>query len=298
MPNSFGTLSTGLILQRALELIFTKRPILNRLALDFSDERVDFGATITSRIKAVATVNNFGTGAVDRTDTDVPVTINQFKEVHHAFTIQELSSTKRDLVDESAEPFAVAIANHMVDSLAALWVAANFTNSTTVASGWNYNTLTTLRQALIGRGVPESQRFGAVSAAVYKSLLDDTTIVATQNNPNSGAPIQEGVLTRVAGFDVFEYPGLPTTGNMVGFFGVKDSAVMALRLPKDADSIAGLGKIPFPGNTGVVREPRTGMSLMVDEWINPADRKVNVRMAWMYGLAKGNGNNGQILKTA
>ena len=37
---------------------------------------------------------------------------------------------------------------------------------------------------------------------------------------------------------------------------------------------------------------------MVNEWIDPATLKANIRLIFMYGVAKGNGVNGQILKTA
>src|SRR5437016_13192703 len=120
MPNTLGTLASAVILQQALDLVFTKRPLLSRISLDLSDDRVKLNQTVYSRIYSIPTVNNFGTGSSNRSDTDVPVTISNFKEIHHKFTVQELSSTDRNLVQESAEPIAVAIANHMVDAIAAV----------------------------------------------------------------------------------------------------------------------------------------------------------------------------------
>lgn len=296
MANTLGTLASAVVIQRALELTFTKRPILSAISLDLSDQRCAFNQAILSRIYTVPAVNNFGTGAVDRGDTDVSVTIDKFKEVHHAFTPQELSSTDRNLVDESAEPIAVAIANHMVDAISALWIAGNFANSTTVAvAATNYSTIVTLRKALTGRGAPDN-RFIAGNADVYEKWLNDTTVIAALNNDNNGGAIMTGVLPNVAGFNIYEYPGLPTTGNMTAFAASKDSAVLATRLPKDPREV--LPNAPFPGAMGVITEPRTGLSVLVNEWIDPSTLKANVRLIWMYGLAKGNGNNGQILKSA
>src|SRR5438445_6689625 len=136
MANVVGTLASSVIVQKALDLVFTKRPMLNSISLDLSAEQVKFNQSVYSRIFSVPAVNNFGTGAVDRADTDVPVLISNFKEVHAAFTPQEYSGTDRNLSEESAEPIAVAIANHLVDAVAALWIAANFTNSTIQLSGW------------------------------------------------------------------------------------------------------------------------------------------------------------------
>lgn len=296
MANVLGTLASSLILQRALELVFTERPVLNAITLDLAPDAVKFNQTVITRTKSVAAVNNFGTGASDRADTDVPVTINQFKEIHHAFTIQELSSTDRNLVEESARPIAVGLANHMVDALAANWIAANFTNSTTVAAAWDYeNTLIAIRKALAGRGVPAPWFFVA-NSDVYNSLLTDTTVISALNNPSNGDAIRTGRLPMVSGMQIMEYPGLATTGNMVGFAAHMDSTVMASRPPADPRDV--LPSAAVQGNIGYITEPRTGLTVMVNEWVDMTTLTANVRMVWMYGTAKGNGNNGQILKTA
>lgn len=297
MANALGTLASALIIQRALALTFTKRPMLRYISLDLGQDSVKWNQQVISRIKSVPAVADFGTGAADVTLTDVSVTINQFKEIHHAFTPQEYTATDRRLVDEIAEPMAVAFANHIVDAVAALWIAANFTNSSTVASGWSYtNTLLVLRKALIGRGIPDGYRFVACNADVYGAFLADTTIVAALNNPSNGDAIRRGMLPQVAGFGLDEYPALPTTGNMVAFAGSSDSTVYAARVPKDPREV--LPGASFPGNLSVVTDPTTGLSVMVNEWIDPATLKANCRLVWMYGVAKGNANNGQILKTA
>lgn len=297
MANALGTLATGLIIQRSLDLVFTQRPMLNSVSLDLSDQACAFNQAITTRTFAVPSVNNFGTGAVDRADTDVSVTLNLFKEVHHAFTPQEISGTARNLVDESAMPIAVAIANHLVDAIAAKWLIAQFTNATTVASGWTYaNTLLPVRNALVGRGVPQGMpKFFAVSSAVYGAFLADTTIVAALNNPANAEAIRTGLVPQVSGMEISEYPAIPSTGTMVGFAGTKDSVVICARVPRDPREL--LPNAPFPGVLGVVTHARTGLSVMVNEWIDPATLKANVRVIFMYGVAVGNTNNGQILKT-
>lgn len=300
MANALGTLAGALILQEALSLVFTKRPLLRQISYGFMDPNgqttAKFNQTVNTRIKTVATVNNFGTGATDRADTDVPVTLSAFKEIHHAFTPQETSATDRDLVVESAEPIAVALANHMVDAIAALWIAANFTNSSTVASGWTYtNTLLVLRKALNGRGVPDMGRFFVFNADVGAALLADSLIVAALNNPANGEAIRTGKLPEVAGMGLDEYPSLPTTGNMVGFAGTPDSTVYASRAPVNPEEL--LPNAQFPGVIGYVTEPKTGLTVMVNQWIG-TDLKVNNRIVWMYGVAKGQVTNGQILKTA
>jgi len=301
MSNVLGSVATGLIIQEALALVFTQRPILKKISTNFRDldgsvDKVQKGQSVTSRLFGIPAVSNFGSAAADRADTDVAVTLSNFKQVLHSFTAAEISSTSRDLVRESALPIAIAIANHMVDAIAALWIAGNFANSTIQASGWNYNTLTLAKQNLNGRGAPDmGNRFFACSAAVYKSMLDDTTIVAALNNPANGNAIESGRLPTVASFGIMEYPGIPTTGNMVAFAGNTDSTVLACRPPRDPAEL--LPGVQFPGNVAYITDPTTGLTVRLDEWIG-TDLTANVRVSWIYGVAAGSVTNGQIIKTA
>lgn len=302
MANSPGTLAGAVVIQRALELVFAKRPILRNITLNLREldgsVTAKWNQTVYTRIKAIPTVQNFGTGAQDRVDTDVPVVLNQFKEVHHKFTVQEYSATDRDLIDESAEPMAVAVANHMVDAVAALWIAGNYPNQTVKASGHNYEHINRVRATLNGptRGVPESKRFYAANGTVYENLLNDTLIVASLNNPSNADAIRTGRLPDVQGFGLAEYPNLPTTGNLVAFAGTPDSSIIAQRVPQNPEEI--LPGARYPGNIGIISEPTTGLSVMVTQWIDAASLDANTRLIWMYGNAVGNSNNGQRIVTA
>jgi len=296
MANAFGTLASSLIIQRALELVFTERPVLREITTDFSADPVKYGQSLITRTKSVATVNDFGTGATDVADTDVSVTLNNLKEIHHTFSLEELNSTDRNLVEESARPMAVGLANHMVDAIAALWTDTNFTETpVTVGSGWAYDdTIIALRKELAGRGVP-SPWFFVANSDVYNSLLTDSTVVSALNNPSNGDAIRTGRLPQVSGMGITEYPDMPTTGNLVGFAGHKDSVVMNSRPPMDPHEV--LGATP-QGRIGYMTEPTTGLSVMVNEWVDMSTLAANVRLVWMYGVAVGNGNNGQLLTSA
>lgn len=297
MANALGTLSSGTILTRALELVFTKRPILSKISLDLSAKEANKGDTVKSRIFTVPTVGNFPSAATDVTTTDVPVTIDQAKQVRHTFTSAELSSTKRNLVDEAAKPIAVAIANHMVDTLAALWTPTNFANETVEAvADADYVTLTKLRGALTGRGASDDGRIATVNGTAYGNMLVDP--LCNRAAKSTGAdPIANGELSQLAGFEtIFEYPSMPTANNLIGFAGTRDSLVLATRLPADPREV--LPGAPVGGAIGVITEPTTGLSIMAVEWIDLATLSANVMLVWLYGVAKGNANNGQRLVSA
>lgn len=298
MPNVLGTKqATQIIVQEALDLVFTERPILNEISLDLSDGRAKQGQAVVSRIFSIPAVGDFGDSADERADTDVSVTISNFKQVKHTFTAAEYNATDRNLVRESAMPIAVAIANHLVDAVAALWLEANFSNETVLANGWDYEHLVTVRQAMMTRGMPEgAPRFYCGNASVYGSLLKDPMVVAAQNNTANGGAISSGQLPKVAGFKLTEYPALPTTNNMVGFAGTKDSCVLAGRLPTDPREV--MPGVPYNGTFTPITNARTGFSVILNEYIDQDTLACTTRVLFCYGVAKGNGANGQRIVTS
>lgn len=303
--NSLGTLASALIIQRALEMVFTERPLLNDITLDLSGGFVNpnpkLNQQVISRIHTPSTVNNFGTGATNFVSTDVPVTLNQHKEVHHEFLVTEYNATERNLVEEAARPMAQGIADHLVDAVAALWTVGNFAGPTkeTILSVANsdYDAIVAMRLALMKRGCPVGYRkFFAVNADVYAVLLADQRVIDASYNPANVDAISMGKISTKLGFDIYEYPALPTANTKTGFAGTKDSTVLVARVPADPRQV--LNGAPFPGNIGYVSEPKTGFTVMVTEWIDPSTLKCNTRLNFMYGIAAGNTNNGQRLVTA
>jgi hypothetical protein len=253
--------------------------------------------TAISRLRAIPAVGNFGDAAADNADTDVPVVLNGFKQVFKSFTAAEVNATDRDLIDEAALPMAVAIGNHIVDTVAALWKVAAFSNYVAVASAWTRaNTVLAIRNKLASLGVTPGNQFAVFNTAVYGALLADPMIVAALNNPRNGDAITTGRLPAVDGLALDEYPALPSNSeNLIGFAGAPDSTCYVGRAPKNPEEI--LPGAKFPGVLGYVTDPKTGFQVMVNQWIG-TDLTVNNRLVWLEGCAKGNGGHGVRLVTA
>jgi hypothetical protein len=313
--NVLGTLATATIVQEALALVFTVRPILNQISLGFTDDNgspiAAFNQPVITRTLGIPSVQNAGSAASARADVDVSVTLNNYKQVRYDFTPQQYSGTNRDLVRESAMPMAVAIGNYIVDQVAALWTFGNFpvrtgadavangstATKTVKAAGWDYTHLTDVRSTLNKSGVPEFSRFYVGNSDVYGSMLTDLRIVGWLNNQDNQSAIKLGRLPRVAGFGLAEYPNLSAVagGNLVGFAGSPDSTVYAHRVPKDPREV--IKGLPVPGNVGIVTEPKTGLSVMVVEYVDLSTMNVTTKLMWMNGVAVGNANNGQLIVT-
>jgi hypothetical protein len=302
MANSLGTLSGALVLQRALTLTFTQRPMLSMISKGFReiDGAVDnalLGQSVKTRIKSVQSVQAFGTGAQDVSDTDVTVSLTDHKEVHVAFGPAEYNATNRDLIDEVAQPIAVAIANHIVDSVAALWTSSNFSNNITPTEFSYTELMVKLRKKMGLAGIPMENRFLVVNSDVYGDLLSDPIIVAALNNPLNANAIAEGKLPAVSGIQIAEYPSLDalSTTKRVGFAGHPESTIYVSRAPKGPGEVA--GSLNFPGVIDYIEDPTTGFRVQVTQWVDPATLVVNNRLSWLQGYAKGNSAQGILIKT-
>lgn len=252
--NDNGTLAGTLVLTRALELAFTQRPALGMISMGFADldgrvDKLNLNQTATSRIHAIPTVGDFGDAPTNKADTDVSLALTGFKQLLYSFTPQELNSTDRKLVDETALPMSVALGNYIVDTVAALWNSRNFARAITVAADYNYdNTLRPIRKDLSVAGVPRQSRFGVFNADVYDSLLGDSMVVTAMNNPRNQDAIATGVLPATLGLGLDEYPDLPTNNGA----GVTDVTATAADdvLTKAAHAFKDGDRVTFVSGTG------------------------------------------------
>jgi hypothetical protein len=303
MSNTLGTLNGALVLQRALTLTFTQRPVLSLISKGFRDidgavDNALLGQSVKTRIKTVQSVQPFGTGAQDVNSTDVNVTLSDHKEVHVAFGPAEYNATNRDLIDEVAQPIAVAIANHIVDSVAALWTSSNFSTSLTPSANTYKDFVLAVRKQMAKSGITPEGRFMVLNSDVYADLLGDSTIVAALNNPMNQNAIAEGKLPMVSGIQIAEYPSLDelTTTKRVGFAGHPESTIYVSRAPKGPGEVA--GSLNFPGVIDYIEDPATGFRVQVTQWVDPVTMVVNNRLSWLQGYAKGNTAQGILLKKA
>ena len=306
MANALGTLSGSLILQEALQLTFAHRPLLKMISkgfreIDGSVQNALLNQSVITRIKSIPAVNAFGTGPVDISDTDVPVTLNAFKEVHIALTPAQYNATNRDVIAEEAQPIATAIANHIIDSVSALWIASNFSKSlvstTNTRAGLTLPLMTAMDGTTDANAIPQDGRFAVFNGTVYGGLLADPVIVAALNNPSNGDAIKTGKLPAVDGIQVDKYPTLGNGGaHRVGFAGTPDSTIYAARAPKSPTEV--INGLPFAGLIDFIEDPLTGFRVMVNQWIDTPTLVVNTRLIWLEGYAVGNANNGIVISNA
>jgi len=284
--NVLGTLVGNIIAQRILDLVVSRRPMLRNVTTDFSDQQARKGQTIYTRAVAVPAVQDFGSGPQDTADTDVTVTLANHKEVHYRFTAAEYLSTARDLVSEHAEAQAVAIGNALVDAVAALITAANFSSAITQPpAGASFSTVTSAAKRLNINGAPDFSRFGWVNSDLAEALANDQVVMEYLDR--SAARTAYARWSGIKGFDeIWEYPALPASGNLVGFFFQRAALLLVTRVADDPSTLIGAG---YPGQLQVITDPVSGFSVLSDRWVDQNTRAINMRLDVLYGVARGLG---------
>lgn len=289
-----GTLNAALVALRVMGFLRKQLPALNIFSTDFGAESVNpkFGQQVISRVVTVPTVADYhatdGYVAGAPASVDVPVTVNKHRHVTLEFGITDLSSTDRDLIGEQAAPAAYALGKDLVDAALTLITPTNFTTEVVeTLANTQRSTLGKLRTQLNTQGAAPMGRGGILNSTAFEYLTDDAKIVSAEYNPGFQQDNKPtGELTGIKGFErVAEYVDLPTTSNLTGFFGTKDSIVIATRLPSDPALI--MPQLGGGGTVEIVKDPDTGMAFLVRTWYDWNKGKVYMSLVWMYGVAKG-----------
>jgi hypothetical protein len=290
--NTLGTVSGEVIVQRTLELLKWEFPLLSRITTDFTAEAVPWNTEVNSRIITVPSVSSYvaGTGYTteDTTTTDVPVSISNHKSTQVTFNANELAGTFRRLFSEQDEAMHYAIADDMVDTVLALittaFTATQELAGTSPAGALTRSTLIAAATTMTTNKNPIRGRVCLLNPTQYGNLADDTDVTDLGTRQQAGI-VTDNVLPRVAGFDVMQVGSMPSTSNLEGFCFTKSALVLATRLPNDYANA-------LPGATGggtvqVITNPDTGMAIQLVQYVDHAKAEATMRLAWMFGCARG-----------
>jgi hypothetical protein len=283
MANTLGSVSNGkVIAQRALELLVENYNWISSGVSDFSDATARKGDSITTHIVSIQSASDYSTTAgyvpADVTQTDVTVTLNQFKHTTYAVNDDERTSSNINLINRFAEQAAHALGKAMVDSVLGL-VTTHYASTLTVAAdATTFRSIVSAGLALDNNKVPVGGRFAVLSPGNYASLLNDANIVA--NAQRSGDVVASGQIGTVAGISVYGYNGL-AAGVSKGFVAQREAMVVATRLPAIPDGVT------LPGSVDVVTEPKSGLSLQVAEHYNFRLGSHERSYRILYGVGRG-----------
>lgn len=292
-----ATLSAAIIAMDVIAAFKKRFPMLFAFGTDFSAESANLNQQITARIATLPTVRDYdaSTGykanAVNANDLlfDVPVTINRHKHVPVKVDFIEQLSTNRNLYQETMGNLAYALGKEAVDYGLGLATAANFSESTTeTINNTDRDTLGKVRKAGNLRGMLPAGRVGIVNSDFFEALEIDSRIANKDYYGQQTGGEAYGHLRAVAGFqDIWEYPDLPSTGNLSGMFFDRRAFVTASRLPNKGFDMAAAFGVPQMAKVEVVQDPESGLALLAITWQEQGTFDTYVTLAWMYGIVAG-----------
>ena len=295
------TLSTGQILDLVMDAFKVRIPFLtSAFATDFSSEQVKLNQTVIARIASVPTVRDYdaNTGykanAAEATSllNDVPVVINRHQHVPIKLDFLDASSavTQINLLEEATMICGYALAKSIADYCLSLVVNANFSQKTTLATAnSDMDALAAIREAMNAKGANTVGRYGIVNSSVMTTLSTDSRVASGDYYGQRIGEEALGHLKGIQGFaNVWEYPGLPENGeSLTGFFGTRESILLATRVPRDVTEIASAAGIPMVANFETMTDEDTGLTLLGIQWVEPGTFDLYCTVAVMYGAVAG-----------
>ena len=288
------TLTTAEIVADFFEAFRKLIPAINYFSTDFSSAEAKYNQQIIAHVgalpAAVTHTTYFGSPVSARTlITDVPVTMNVWKDVVLKFQATDLVADRSTKYTKTVNSAAYVLGKALVDAILATVVAANFSH-TVICTQANATAakLRTFVAALNLQGAGP-MFFGLVKSAFMTNLLADTSIISGQyfGQRQEGTPIMQ--LVNIQGFQaVSEYPddaAWPALLN--GFFFDPRAIAVASRLPADSIDLARERGVPIPIKIETQTDPLSGLSTLALERINPDSLDLELCFSTMFGVTAG-----------
>jgi len=260
MANSITGINDDILSNGALMAFVKKMTPLNAFARDFSSEAARKGDKIsvfreTYPDEAVQTKTTHTAYTIQDADSDA-IEIPLGQPMYVSWSLDDVEVASSSVLN--LERYGNGKGNHLATGiLQDIWgeiTAANFgaAGYTGAATSFDIDDVYDLKDALDDDDAPEEGRSLVLSNAFTTNLLKDNTIM---NNPNAGdAPLREGSLGRLAGFDVYTSNVIPANGeNLVGFACVADALAVGMRYlqPQEGNKYNQASPLTDPGGSGI-----------------------------------------------
>jgi hypothetical protein len=284
MPNTLTNLKDIKVAQRALMPFMANLMPVSSLSTNFGPQPSDKGDTVRVPLVGAPTgSSDFAgdyTANADSTVTTIPVTLNRhkFKTVH--VTAREASETAMDVLDTLVETAAQQLAQDVLLDIMSVITLGNFGAPipAVAATNFDYKKVLNIREECGKVKMPASPRSLVLDSGHYTNLLADD-VVAKSFNMNLSAPgVTEGLIKRLAGFDLHETVVIPAdhAEKLVGFAVHPSAIAVAMRY---------LQPVADYQQAGAVTDPQNGMTFGYLRFTDTRANKVFVTLECLYGFS-------------
>ncbi|HZR17961.1 MAG TPA: hypothetical protein VFE51_11630 [Verrucomicrobiae bacterium] len=289
------TLSVPEILMDVMDAFKTEVPLIGSITTDHSSKTAVKGDQIIAKVSTLPATQNYdpttgfaGNAAnADSLIVDCPVTLSGFKHVPVKINWLTQLASKIPLYKEAIRNHGYVLAKYVFDQVLAQITSANFSNSTSgEPNGVDLEWLESIRATCNLQKMANTGRFGIINSAVATALQNDPRVQSSLYYGQLNGETPYRMFRNICGFEiVMEYPDLPTTGNLTGFFGDKRSLVIATRRIEFSNAAAELG-VPEIMQFRPMSDP-TGLEMTGVDWQQPGTGDVYVSAAVLFGTAGG-----------
>lgn len=299
MANTLGGVNVAQIAEETLTYLSYSFYPLTAMATDFSEDIKEKGESVTTRIVSSVAPSDLSNGYTpsDVTSTAVKVDLNNF--FGPVIEFKDLEATKAGdpdwLKNQFMEPSVEGLLDKVFQTVFAVVTNTNFpSNSVIAASNFDADDLADLGGELTKSKAPRKRRAAVLGVDWHTGVVKDS-VVEDKSAFGDNQAIKEGVVSRVRGFNVYEYANIPNNGeNLAGFVLHPSAIAFAARAvvdPTETESSA-------PVQVENVVDPVTGVPLQFRHWYNPDAGAHRFSIGVLWGVKEGNANALRRIKSA
>jgi hypothetical protein len=284
MSNTIAGANLSEIAQESLPNLKSTFSPLASLTTDFSSDISSRGASVTTRFPVNPTAIDLSSGYTvnDVSMTAKTITLNTFFGFVYGFTDVERSKSSIMLNELFIQPALQALGNKVFGDLWNLVTAANFAQTAlnTTAGDFDRSDLADLSATLTGDlKAPKQGRSVVLNPTYYASLVKSLN---SAEIPGITADKAEGVVPRVAGFDVYQTDLADANSEFLqGFAFQKASLLMAGR------SVDSTGAAAAGVEVADVVIPDLGLPVQFRKWYDPDLGVLKYSCGILYGMSVG-----------
>lgn len=288
--NTYATVPPMMVALEVLKSVRTQFPNILNYASDFTSKGLRKGQAFTAEIPEVPEVKEFdpnvGYRSSDNNFTGVNMVIEKHKFVALDYKHNEQMTRRKgkNPLAEQIDNSAYALGRDLTEYVTGLITPTAFPSVVTEAEeNVDAVTMRKLRRTLRKKGIPMKNVMGILNGETFDFLAEDPKVISKDLRMGTGVNDAEGIITNLRGFDhITEYDGLQDTDNLIGWVGQRQAIALATGVPDDPAEY-------FPelkNNGGViktVKDPVTGLAIMMRFYYDWNLGHVNMAMTWLYG---------------
>lgn len=284
MSNTIAGANLAEIAQESLPNLKSTFAPLAALTTDFSSDISSRGASVTTRFPVNPTAIDLSSGYTvnDVSMTAKTITLNTFFGFVYGFTDVERSKSSIMLNELFIQPALQALGNKVFGDLWNLVTAANFAQTplNTTAGDFDRSDLADLSATLTGDlKAPKQGRSVVLNPTYYASLVKSLN---SAEIPGITADKAEGVVPRVAGFDVYQTDLADANSEFLQGFAFHKSSLLMAGRSVDATGAASSGV-----EVADVVIPDLGLPVQFRKWYDPDLGVLKYSCGILYGLSVG-----------